>query len=94
MWVNMQRTDKKKLDRGEPSHVMTAARAAKLEALGFDWQALAARPPPQPPASVRFGIGAKRKWSAAVSTAESVGRRWRLDHSGAAGGYAVCSLLC
>jgi hypothetical protein len=36
-WVNTQRVGKRKLDRGEPSEGMTAARAAKLEALGFDW---------------------------------------------------------
>jgi hypothetical protein len=37
VWVNTQRTRKKKLDRGEPSEGMTVARAAKLEALGFNW---------------------------------------------------------
>jgi hypothetical protein len=37
-WVNRQRVYKKKLDRGEPSHGMTVARAAKLEALGFAWK--------------------------------------------------------
>jgi hypothetical protein len=37
-WVNSQRTLKKKLDRGEPCEGMTAARAARLEALGFDWE--------------------------------------------------------
>ena len=36
-WVNTQRRGKRKLDRGEPSYGMTAARAAKLEALGFAW---------------------------------------------------------
>ena len=36
-WVDRQRQFKKKLDRGEPSKGMTAARAAKLEALGFNW---------------------------------------------------------
>jgi hypothetical protein len=36
-WVGNQRTRKKALDRGEPSKGMTAARAAKLEALGFAW---------------------------------------------------------
>ena len=35
IWVNMQRARKKKLDRGEPSAGMSAARAARLEALGF-----------------------------------------------------------
>jgi hypothetical protein len=34
-WVNKQRTFKKALDRGDPSPGMTAARAARLEALGF-----------------------------------------------------------
>ena len=36
-WVNDQRTLKRKLDRGEPSDGMTAMRAARLMALGFDW---------------------------------------------------------
>jgi hypothetical protein len=36
-WVNRQRTHKKKLDRGDPSPGMTAGRAVKLEALGFEW---------------------------------------------------------
>ena len=36
-WVADQRQGKKALDRGEPSRGMTAARAAKLEALGFAW---------------------------------------------------------
>jgi hypothetical protein len=38
-WVRRQRTRKKALDRGEPSERMTAARAAKLDALGFAWNA-------------------------------------------------------
>jgi hypothetical protein len=42
-WVADQRRGKKKLDRGEPSLGMTAARAAKLEALGFAWEQLPAR---------------------------------------------------
>jgi hypothetical protein len=37
-WVHRQRARKKALDRGEPSEGMTAARAAKLEALGFAWE--------------------------------------------------------
>ena len=36
-WVNNQRAYKKALDRGDPSLGMTAARAAKLEALGVAW---------------------------------------------------------
>ena len=36
-WVHDQRARKKKLDKGEPSDGMTAARAVKLEALGFAW---------------------------------------------------------
>jgi hypothetical protein len=36
-WVDNQRAYKKKLDRGEPSYGMTAARAARMEALGFAW---------------------------------------------------------
>jgi hypothetical protein len=41
-WVKKQRMCKKALDRGEPSEGMTAARAAKLEALGFTWKPAAA----------------------------------------------------
>jgi hypothetical protein len=37
-WVHKQRGNKKKLDRGDPSDGMTAARVAKLEALGFAWE--------------------------------------------------------
>jgi hypothetical protein len=36
-WVNKQRKGKLKLDRGEPSLGMTAARAAQLDKLGFNW---------------------------------------------------------
>jgi hypothetical protein len=36
-WVNNQRAYKRKLDRGEYSDGMTAARAARLTALGFVW---------------------------------------------------------
>ena len=36
-WVSNQRAYKKALDRGDPSIGMTAARAARLEALGFAW---------------------------------------------------------
>jgi hypothetical protein len=41
-WVDSQRYCKKKLDRGEPSLGMTAARVAKLDALGFAWELSAA----------------------------------------------------
>jgi hypothetical protein len=41
-WVREQRTCKKALERGEPSRGMTAARAAKLEAIGFAWEMSAA----------------------------------------------------
>jgi hypothetical protein len=41
-WVDHQRACKKLLDRGEPCRGMTAARAAKLEALGFAWDLLGA----------------------------------------------------
>jgi hypothetical protein len=37
-WIKKQRGWKKALDRGEPCHGMTAARAAKLDALGFAWE--------------------------------------------------------
>jgi hypothetical protein len=37
-WVKGQRKSKKALDRGEPSKGMTAARAARLHALGFAWE--------------------------------------------------------
>ena len=35
-WVSRQRCLKKKLDRGELCEGMTAARVARLDALGFD----------------------------------------------------------
>jgi hypothetical protein len=37
-WVTNQRNRKRKLDRDEPSEGMTAARAARLTALGFAWE--------------------------------------------------------
>jgi hypothetical protein len=37
-WVMNQRAYKRQLDRGEPCRGMTAARVAKLEALGFAWE--------------------------------------------------------
>jgi hypothetical protein len=37
-WVNKQRTGKRKLDRGNPHPLITAARVAKLGALGFVWE--------------------------------------------------------
>jgi hypothetical protein len=37
IWVNNQRALKRKLDRGEPSQGMKAARAAQMTALGFMW---------------------------------------------------------
>ena len=36
-WVGNQRRLKRKLDRGEPSEGMTAARAARLTSLGLNW---------------------------------------------------------
>ena len=42
IWVRDQRAYKKKLDRGEPSVGMTAARVGKLGALGFAWELSAA----------------------------------------------------
>jgi hypothetical protein len=36
-WAGKQRKLKRKLDRGDPSDGMTAARAARLEALGLAW---------------------------------------------------------
>ena len=37
-WVSTQRVLKKKLDRGKSSGDMTAARVARLDALGFRWE--------------------------------------------------------
>ena len=37
----MQRGYKQKLDRGGPSHGLTPARVAQLEAVGFAWEATA-----------------------------------------------------
>jgi hypothetical protein len=42
-WVSKQREYKKALDRGDPRPKITAARAAKLEALGFAWVAVPKR---------------------------------------------------
>jgi hypothetical protein len=42
MWISTQRQCKRKLDRGETSEGMTAARVAKLTALGFAWELSAA----------------------------------------------------
>jgi hypothetical protein len=42
-WVSKQRVFKRKLDRGEPSCYMTAARAASLGALGFEWSPTSSR---------------------------------------------------
>ena len=39
-WADRQRRCKKATDRGEPSDKMTAARATKLDALGFAWAPL------------------------------------------------------
>jgi hypothetical protein len=41
-WVNNQRSFTRKLDRGDPNPGITAVRAAKLDALGFTWELLAA----------------------------------------------------
>jgi hypothetical protein len=41
-WVNEQRNYKKALDRGEPKPIITAARVAKLDGLGFAWEMTAA----------------------------------------------------
>jgi hypothetical protein len=41
-WVGTQRKRKKQLDRGKPGCGLTAARVAKLEALGFAWRVSAA----------------------------------------------------
>jgi hypothetical protein len=37
-WVSAQRYSKKRLDRGDPRPGMTAARVAKLDELGFEWE--------------------------------------------------------
>jgi hypothetical protein len=42
-WVDNQRQNKKKLDRGEPSEGMSLARVEKLDALGFAWVMAAAK---------------------------------------------------
>jgi hypothetical protein len=43
-WVNTQRQLKRRLDRSEPSGGMMAARATRLEALGFAWEGTKAHP--------------------------------------------------
>ena len=72
-WVNKQRARKKALDRGEPSEGMTAARAAKLEALGFAWALSSSSNsawagtllPSSPPAPPRAAAGTDRSGAAA-----------------------------
>jgi hypothetical protein len=44
-WVTRQRMFKRKLDRGEHCKGMTAARAARLTALGFAWEGAKVRDP-------------------------------------------------
>jgi hypothetical protein len=44
MWVSRQRSNKRKLDNGEPSLGMTAERVVKLDALGFVWKLWEAQP--------------------------------------------------
>jgi hypothetical protein len=56
-WVHRQRGYKKKLDRGDPSYGMTAARAAKLEKLGFAWELSAAEIGKQHSIEVRGDAG-------------------------------------
>jgi hypothetical protein len=48
-WVSSQRVCKKALDCGDPSKGMTAARAARLEAVGFAWNFHARRAVTVPP---------------------------------------------
>jgi hypothetical protein len=42
-WVDTQRKLKRKLDRGEPSEGITAARVVKLTTLGLAWDPAAGR---------------------------------------------------
>jgi hypothetical protein len=41
-WVDKQRPNTRKMDRGEPGNGMTAERAARLTALGFAWEGIKA----------------------------------------------------
>ena len=47
-WVMSQRARKRKLDRGESGEGMTATRVARLDALGFIWEASSHRPRSDP----------------------------------------------
>jgi hypothetical protein len=76
-WVSHQRRRKKKRDRGEPTQAMTAERAAKLEAIGFDWHV-------QPHGGVRNEVGgesllAKLKAYKAAHGDCNVPRGWAED---------------
>jgi hypothetical protein len=84
-WVGKQRTLKRKLDRGEPSEGMTAARAARLTALGFEWLA-----PPQLAKDIPVaGMGNFRcpHFSQIVlSVLGATALKWRLDGCSGVGG--------
>jgi hypothetical protein len=66
-WASNQRHYKKKLDRGEPSEGMTAARAAKLEALGFAWEA--------PAAAIGKGSRDEAGWAAQLAKLKAYKRK-------------------
>ena len=70
-WVSNQRACKKKLDRGEVSEGMTAARAAELEALGFAWQLSAAALSKQISKGSRDDAG----WEAQLAKLKAYARR-------------------
>jgi hypothetical protein len=70
-WVSTQRRVKKKLDRGEPSTGMTAARAAKLTALDFAWELSAATISKQNGEGARDDVG----WEAHLAKLKAYQRR-------------------
>jgi hypothetical protein len=70
-WVKHQRQNKRKLNRGDHSPGMTAARAAKLEALGFAWELSAAAISKQVSKANRDDAG----WAAQLAKLEAYKRR-------------------
>ena len=76
-WVNMQRVRKRRLDRGEPSEGMTAARAVKLDVLGFKWN-------PRNAAANGKPASTAAKQAPAVQPPAGLGKRQRQAPAGTA----------
>jgi hypothetical protein len=70
-WVNTQRKRKKQLDRGGPGQAMTAARATKLEAIGFAWELSAVERSKQCSKASRGDVG----WDAQLAELKNYKRK-------------------